>query len=337
MPNPGIDMGGSHGSKWTRRLRFRHLEILVAISQQSSLTQAAEALGITQPAVSQWLADIEAAIGAPLFVRGRRLTPTSIAGPVIAHAKRVLKDAQRTMDDVEAIRDGRLGLVTIGALTGVIATNNLPTAIWRLHETTPDIRISIVEDSISGLWERFDHGEMDVMVTRLAARELASGLRTQLLYVDRYQVVCAPTHPLVDKAQVDWRDAVRYPWVMPPSGTPLRRAIEATFVAAGVPQPEVLLESVTMPASSEIVRSTQALGLSTIGYRQRFGGLFTLPLVLTYDLGGIGAIWRDEGTSPALVRVLSALHEACAEPTPPPPPPPRAGTERRKRVRGATK
>jgi DNA-binding transcriptional LysR family regulator len=65
------------------------------------------ALDITQPAVSQWLADIESAAGARLFERGRRLRPTPFAAPLLAHAERVLQDAQRALGEVQAIRSRR--------------------------------------------------------------------------------------------------------------------------------------------------------------------------------------------------------------------------------------
>ena len=54
---------------WVSRLKLRHLRVLVAISRHGSLTAAAGALNMSQPAVSKWLADIESALGVPLFVR----------------------------------------------------------------------------------------------------------------------------------------------------------------------------------------------------------------------------------------------------------------------------
>jgi DNA-binding transcriptional LysR family regulator len=103
-------------AQWTRRIRLRHLEVLLTIARHGSLTAAAAALDITQPAVSQWLADIEAAAGARLFERGRRLRPTPFAAPILAHAERVLQDARRTLAEVQAIRSGGSGRVRIGAM-----------------------------------------------------------------------------------------------------------------------------------------------------------------------------------------------------------------------------
>ncbi|MBU1359626.1 MAG: LysR family transcriptional regulator, partial [Gammaproteobacteria bacterium] len=72
-----------------RRLRLRHLEILLAVERHGSLTATAEALGVSQPAVSQWLAEIESALGVPLFVRGRQIQPSPYLPVALRHARRM--------------------------------------------------------------------------------------------------------------------------------------------------------------------------------------------------------------------------------------------------------
>ena len=62
-------------AQWISRLKLRHLTVLVSIARHGSLTAAAEALHMSQPAVSKWLADIEAALGVRLFARWRWDSP----------------------------------------------------------------------------------------------------------------------------------------------------------------------------------------------------------------------------------------------------------------------
>ena len=299
---------------WIRRIRLRHLEVLTEIDRHGSLTAAARALDVTQPAVSQWLADIEAAVGSPLYLRGSRLRRTAIAGAVIAHAERVLRDARRTADEVDAIRGGRLGRVRIGAMQ-VATTALVPAAVRRLRAAQGSgVELSLVEDVAAGLWERFERDELDVLVTRLDARALASGRPTRRLFADRHRVVCAPDHPLVGRRRLDWIVASRHPWIVPPAGTPLRRALDAAFAAAGAPPPEVLLESASATANAVLWSVTRALGVisSTAAARlQSQGVLRALPLVLEHDIGDVGLVWREADPSPAVATVLAAL-EAVA-------------------------
>lgn len=301
---------------WTRRLRFRHLEVLRAIARHGSLTAAGEALGITQPAVSQWLADIEAAAGAPLFLRGQRLKPTPFAAPLLAHAERVLSDAERTVAELRAIHAGGSGRVRIGTMQ-VGAAALVPAVVLRLREQAPGIQLSLVDDVTAGLWARFERNELDLLVTRLDPRALASGLPQRRLFADSHRVVCGPGHALARRRRIAWHDVARYPWLMPNEGTPLRRAVEATFAHASLPLPPVLVTSVSALANAVLLAETDALGLmsSVVAARlQRQGLLAALPLTLSPDVGDVGLVWREREPGPALAAVLRAFDDENAAP-----------------------
>lgn len=301
-------------SNWIRRIRLRHLEILLAISQHESLTAAANALDMTQPAASQWLADIEAAIGVPLFTRGRRLQPTIYAAPLLRHAERVLGDSRRVVDEVAAVRGGDFGLVRIGVML-VGATVLVPQAICKLRSSASPIRIEVIEDVTSGLWARFERNELDLIIGRLDDRALSSGYPQEVLFSDTYCVVSGPQHVLAKKAAVSWQDAARYPWIMPSPGTPLRSAIESTFIRDKVTLPEVWLDSASFTANQALFRSTDCLGVlssNVAKYYQSLNLLTQLPLFLpeTLDVGDVGMIWKENEPGIALITMLDALRSA---------------------------
>jgi DNA-binding transcriptional LysR family regulator len=282
-------------AQWTRRIRLRHLEVLLAIARHGSLTAAAKALGITQPAVSQWLADIEAAAGARLFERGQRLRPTPSAAPVLAHAERVMQDAQRALAEVASIRAGGSGRVRVGTMS-VAAVALVPATVKRLRAGSPGIELTLVEDIAAVLWERFERNELDVLATRLDARALGSGRPHRRLFADRHRVVCGPDHPLAARRRVTWRDVARYPWLMPTGGTPLHDALIATFASAGLAAPPTMLTSVSVYANLALLRETEALGVQSDSVATRMhahGLLIALPLALTHDIGDVGLVWRD--------------------------------------------
>jgi DNA-binding transcriptional LysR family regulator len=298
--------------QWARRIRFRHLEVLLTIARSGSLTAAASVLDITQPAVSQWLADIESAAGARLFERGRRLRPTPFAAPLLAHAERVLQDAQRALAEVQAIRGGGSGRVRIGAMS--VATAALvPDAVLRLRERAPGVELSLAEDIAASLWAQFERNEFDLLVTRLDARALGSGLQQRRLFPDQHRVVCGPQHPLARRKRVTWREAVRYPWLMPPGGTPLHDALKETFAAAGVPPPPAMLTSTSLPANVELLRRSDAIGVQSGAVAASSlaqGRLAALPLKLVHDNGHVGLLWREAIPGPALAAVLQAFVDA---------------------------
>jgi DNA-binding transcriptional LysR family regulator len=307
-------------SGWVRRIRLRHLEILLTISQAGSLTAAAHALHITQPAASQWLADIEAIAGVPLFVRGRRLRPTAYAAPLLRHAERVLGDAERVFKEVAAVRDGGGGLVRIGAML-VASVDILPHSVIELHKQQPTLRIELVEDAAVGLWARFERNELDLLIARLDERALSSGYPHEKLFSDRYCVVAGPQHPLAGKAHPTWHDAEKFPWLMPLQGSPLRMAIETTFAKEGCNLPEVWLDTASVTASQVLLIHTECLGVlsgTAARHNEKAGLLRALPLELTSELGqvhDVGMIWKEAKPEPALAAVLSILRQKAQQPS----------------------
>lgn len=299
--------------QWARRIRLRHLQVLLTVAKHRSLTAAAEALDITQPAASQWLADIEAAAGVRLFERGQRLRPTPFLAPILAHAERVLQDAQRTFAEVAAIRAGGTGLVRVGAMR-VAAVSLVPAVVLRLREQAPGVEIALFEDIAARLWAAFERNELDVLVTRLDARALGSGLPHRRLFADRHRIVCSPRHPLAGRKRVGWRDVGRHPWLMPAAGTPLHDAIGATFMAAGLPMPPVLLTSTSASANVPLLQATDALAVMSgvVAHSlQEQGTLQVLPLTLTHDTGDVGLVWRDRVPGAVVEAVLQAFVGAC--------------------------
>jgi DNA-binding transcriptional LysR family regulator len=304
--------GSAEVALWTRRIRLRHLEVLLAIARHGSLTAAAGALGITQPAVSQWLADIEAAAGVRLFDRSPRLVPTPYAATLVSHAERVLQDARRAIAEVAAIREGASGRVRVGAMP-VAAASLVPAAVLRLRERAPGIELSLVEDIAARLWSAFERNELDLLVTRLDARALGAGCPHRRLFADRHRVVCGPQHPLLRRRRPGWRDAARHPWLMPAAGTPLHEALQATFAAAGAAPPRALLTSVSATVNVALMRETDALGVQSGAVATRMqeqGLLAVLPLALKHDTGDVGLVWRDAEPGAAVGAVLEAFVRA---------------------------
>ena len=247
------------------RLKFRHFEVLIAIARCGTLTAAADALGISQSAVSQWLADLEFALGVPLFLRGRQLRPTQFADVVLRHAQRVLADAKRTQEEVDALRNGATGRVRLGIMQAAA-----PTLLPRVR---------------SGAWP------------------------TESLYDDPHVVISGPHHALVRAPRVAWADVARYPLILPPASTPLRGAIDATFVNAGLPMPQPWIESTSQSANHAVLRETDALAVTSrtaARYFTALGMVHALPVSLSVDVGPLGMVWHDVAPDPMLARVLAA-------------------------------
>ncbi len=297
------------------RLRLRHHEVLLEIARQGSLTAAAAALDATQPAVSQWLAEIEAAMGHPLFVRGRQIQPTPFLAPALQHARRLLADARQLQQELDVVATGSSGRVRIGSML-VASAGWLPRAVLKLQADAPTVTLHVVEDIASGLLARFERRELDVLVGRLDERLYRLDAHVEPLFPDRHCVVAAPGHPLARRRAPSWAEAAEHRWVLPPRETSLRRAIDSTFLDRGLRPPEAWIESASHTLTEELLRRSDSLAVVSRAAATRARALKTLGVVrlsLSTDVGPVGMVWDRGEPSIALTRVLGALRAAASQ------------------------
>lgn len=298
-------------ASWTNRLRLRHLAMLLNISKHSSLTAAAESMNMSQPAVSQWLSDIESAIGVTLYTRGRRLKPTPYADILIKHAHVMLGESSRMHEEISAMQKGSSGIVRIGTLL-VGATKILPATLLSLMAEHPNLQFSVIEDLNVNLVTRFENNELDIIIGRIDFLMLTSKYFHEVLLDDQHCVFCGPNHPLTKKRKPTWKDTLNFPWILPPSDTPLRQAIEMNFAANELAYPTPWVESTSITANMSLMRQSNCLAISSTTaarHYESFGIIQTLPLVLSYLSNSIGMMWRDKTPSPQVQMVLDALRK----------------------------
>lgn len=301
--------GQGPAADWARRLRLRQLQLLQELARRNSLTAVAEVLHLTQPAVSQQLAEIESALGVPLFERGRGLRPTPFGQAALRWAAETLAGARRLDAELQALREGASGRVRLGVML-VAALELVPRTVARLAVEDPGLRLVVHEDILQGLLPRLADGDLDVFVGRIDDRVRNAGLPHATLVEDRHCVALRVDHPLTRRRRLTWADTLSYPWVMPPDETALRRAVVSTFASEGLAAPRPRVESTSLAATQAILRGSDSLGLisGTAGRIARGDGLLgTLGLVLAGDEAPVGVVWRHAQPAPAVTRVVQAL------------------------------
>ena len=142
-------------------LDFRSIEIFLAVAQLRSFARAAERLNTTQPAVSQRIAGLEAALGRRLLDRSARLVaPTEAGRLLVEHAERVLaarRDLLLAVGDPAALA----GTIRVGVSETVVYTF-LPRFLESLAEAHPRLQIEIEVDISPSLRERLLDRELDL-------------------------------------------------------------------------------------------------------------------------------------------------------------------------------
>src|SRR6185369_2651243 len=123
------------------------LMLLTAIGDEANIHRAAEALAISQPAASKLLKDLEDVLGLSLFERlPRGMRPTWYGEALIRHARMALSSLAQAGTEIEALKTGRFGEVTVGAITGP-ALSLLPQAMNIVAREHPDLRVQLAVES----------------------------------------------------------------------------------------------------------------------------------------------------------------------------------------------
>lgn len=303
---------------WTDRIRLRNLKFLLSLAQTRNLSHSATLLHTTQPALSKWLKDLESDIGLPLFERhARGLVPTTHGEVLIAHARRIDAQLDRAAADMSVLRFGGAGRVVIGA-SGAAASEAAPRAVLAIGERMPELRVDLMEGTMDRLMALLAGGDLDIVIGRTASIEAdAANIRSEVLYVEPVDLVAGPDHPLFDLPEVGWEDVERYRWIVWPSQTPVRKALEAALAKAGRSLPTNYIESNSVIANITLLNHSEVIG--TASHRSsmvlsRLGVLRILPFRLD-GVGSVSIYWRNDELYPKSVEVaLECIREVAANP-----------------------
>lgn len=228
----------------TPNLHFQQLVYLRELERSSTLTEAAERLHISQPALSQALTQLERRLGTPLFERdGRRRVLTDAGREVARFAHEVLGRAAELQAWLAAQRRGEAGTLRVGMIDAA-SLYVLPETIRRFREAFPDVDLRLVVDTSAALIARLDAFELDLafVVGPLPGAYESAPVLVEPLYL------YAP------------RGVAERPedgsWVLYPSDSQTRTSIDAGLARAGL-RVRVTLES----SNPEILRQMVVLGL----------------------------------------------------------------------------
>ncbi|HMC15934.1 MAG TPA: LysR family transcriptional regulator, partial [Albitalea sp.] len=179
------------------RIRLRHLQCFLAVAQQGNLRRAAQALAITQPAVTKTLNELEEMLGTTLFVRGRKgATLTPEAEVFLRHAHASVDALAQAVDSV-AGGPGEAPL-RIGILP-TAAPSFMPQVLAAFATQRPMAGVRVHSGRNKQLLEMLRSRELDAVIGRLSDPDVMIGLSFEHLYAEPLTVVVRAAHPLARK------------------------------------------------------------------------------------------------------------------------------------------
>src|SRR6186997_1525424 len=171
----------------------RQLAAFCAVVERRSFSQAADRLGVTQPAVSLQVRALEKRLGAQLLDRsGRRVEPTEAGWRLYRGAQRMLALEDQLVADVAASGEGALaGDLVLGASTGPAAVA-IPVALAEFQRLNPDIRVYLTVSDTHSVVERVAARELELGIVGAARRH--RGVRFEPFFSDQVILACPPGH-----------------------------------------------------------------------------------------------------------------------------------------------
>ncbi len=245
-----------------KRLSLRHLRVLQALSEAGSLGAAADALHVTQPAVSKALSEIEQGLGQTLFVRrGRSLRATALGERLIRLAQKLDADLQRGGGDIASIVRGASGELLIGA-TNAALPQVLPDAMAAMKLEYPHITLSVRTHALTGLINELREGRLDLVVARIRPHEAPPDLEPLCLIAQPEVAAISTVHPLAKAShKLGWDTLNQQAWIWPLPGTRSRSLQDRLWHDMGQPLPTNLVETGDVMLTLSLLKRMPILAL----------------------------------------------------------------------------
>lgn len=192
---------------------LRHLRYFVAVAEQRSFSKAAALLHMAQPPLSQQIMDLEARIGAPLFVRDKRHVMLSEAGrTLLPDAQAVIGQTQAAVQRVQRVSRGLTGRLRVGMMSTAPHNPHIMGLLRRFARRYPGVEIDLV--TMSSLMQRSALADdaLDLGFHWAWGTRPERGMITHLLPAHRFMLALPLEHPLAQKKSVAPKDLQDMTW-----------------------------------------------------------------------------------------------------------------------------
>lgn len=302
-----------------RTLTTSQLTALIAIVRHGNFTLAARACGVSQPTIHRAARESERMLGIPLFERTSfGMQPTREAERLARRARLAFTEIRQARVEIDALQGGETGNTTIAALP-LARSYLVPRALIDFTAEFPRHRVVIVEGIYEDLLAGLRHGDVDFLIGAMRVPFTHADTVQHHLFDDPLAIIVRSGHPLAHKKRATVRELVRYPWIAPRLGSPLRVQFDELFRNADVPEPSHAIECNSLVAArSLLLESDRVMLLSAhqIHYELKAGLLVALPHPDGRVTRPIGLTerrdWRPTSAQQRLIELLRKQAQAVA-------------------------
>ena len=299
------------------RFKMRQLALVLKLVGTGNLHDAASALNMSQPAATKLIQEIEDALGAELFIRqSRGMKPTPSGILAARHAGFILAELRKMQQDIDGLKNGITGYVRVGAIISAVPAP-VTQALAKMSDAYPTVEVSLSVGTSDVLLPELNAGRLDFVVGSIAGAVGPETLTYQPLVDDVAVVVAGSTNPILRLRNLTLKDVFSERWILPPTGAPELRSIEAAFNAAGLPLPVNSTRMASMIATATAVGVTDTLAIvpqSMYRYFAKFQAMGQVDVKLQAPVEPYGLInVSNRQLTPAARALYEFIEESAQE------------------------
>lgn len=256
------------------------LDTLLLVAEKRNFTRAAQALSLTQPAVSHHISQLEQELGVRLFVRGNGDLMLTPEGETVLRYVRRMKALEKKMAEELQEAGRRLTRLRIG-ITHTAESSIVAEVLARYTNENPGISITIVTDNINNLYDMLENFELDLAVVE--GRSTRPELSALMLDTDYLVCVLANTHPLSHSSMITLDEIRQEKLILRLPNSETRVRFESALAAIGesIADFQVILEVDNVATIKDLIRKNLGISIlarSTCMDELRKGKLTALPI-----------------------------------------------------------
>ena len=306
MSQTAVALAGSF-----RLLKPLQLRLIAALCEAGGLGLAAERIGISQPAASRLLAEMEQLLGLRLHERqGRGLRLTQAGEALARRAARIQIELSVAAREVAAVATGKAGTIRVGAVTGPALSLVMP-AIIALQEDHPDIHVEVTVATSVQLCERLREGGLDFALARPGATDTM--LEARLIGDEPLSVAVRRGHPLLLKHDIGLNDLLHYDWILGPDDTLLTQTVMTRLAELRLPAPRRRISTSSFLFTLAVLSQTDAIAPLALPVVESFSGnpsmpFVAVPIALGINVAAFSLVTRiGSRLTPAAQRLADAI------------------------------
>ncbi len=291
------------------------MESLLMICEKNSFTKAAEALSLTQPAISHHVRALEQELGVRLFYRSRGELKLTAEGEIVARYARRIKGMHEKM--LRALQDAERQMTSIRVgITHTAESSLIAEVLAKYSTSSPGIRLTIITDTIKNLYDMLDQYELDLAIVE--GRHPEGDMNALLLDTDYLVCVVCNESPLARKSMVTLADIRKEKMILrlPGSGTQNLFVSHLESIGMSIDEFEVALEVDNIATIKDLIRKNMGISIlarSACMDELRKGKLTALPIENLSMVRQTNILYHKDFPHPEILQAITKLYRDTAK------------------------